>query len=214
LRLTIPEAFAVHRRIIDWGSSHSVDKVPDHALGVNPLTRKIMRWALADWRRTKFLNTWFAGTWGPRIEMDLVPGLACAAHLMVLAKQPPKTIDDYIDAGRAMQRLWLAAAARTIQLQPEMTPLIFSRYSRNGQRFSAHAHANVMAAEVSSELHKLAQSKDEASRAVFFCRVGYSSFPKARSMRLPLEKLLTSDEVRAEQQRAAAKLTATRSFHS
>jgi hypothetical protein len=199
LRLIIPEAYEVHRRIIDWGCSHSADKVPDQALGVNAVTRKMMRWALADWRRTNFLNTWFAGTWAPRLEMDLVPGFACAAHLLVLAEKPPTTFDHYVDAGRAMQRLWLAAAARSIQLQPEMTPLIFSRYNRQHQRFSSHHCANILAAQVATGLARLTNSEDEALRAVFFCRVGYASFPDARSVRLPLHKLVRPEAHRLQE---------------
>ena len=35
-----------------------------------------------------------------------------------------------------MQRFWLTATAQGLQLQPELTPLIFSRYVREGRVFS------------------------------------------------------------------------------
>ena len=35
LRLVTPEAYRVHRDVIEWGARFSVDKVPDQALGVN-----------------------------------------------------------------------------------------------------------------------------------------------------------------------------------
>jgi nitroreductase len=197
LRLTIPEAYEVHRRIIAWDSSHSSDKVPDQALGVTPLTLRAMRWALADWRRTKFLNKWFAGTWAPRIEMDLLPGLACGAHALVLAEKPPETANDYVQAGRAMQRLWLAAARRGLQLQPEMTPLIFSRYARERRVFSKEPGAAARALELRDQLSALVGSDSDAARVIFFCRVGYGSFPRARSTRLAVEQLLSSRETTA-----------------
>jgi hypothetical protein len=46
LRLTMPEAFEVHRRIIHWNATRSPDKVPDQALGVDKATLKLMKWAM------------------------------------------------------------------------------------------------------------------------------------------------------------------------
>ena len=47
------------------------------------------------------------GLIGNRIQLDLIPGLFCAAHFAILAPKPPEALDDYIEGGRAMQRLWL-----------------------------------------------------------------------------------------------------------
>ena len=51
IRLTIPEAYAVHRDIIEWNARFSEDRVPDQALGADPLSVKSMRWAMASWSR-------------------------------------------------------------------------------------------------------------------------------------------------------------------
>src|SRR5574340_359426 len=137
LRLTLPEAYLMHRDIIEWNARFSEDKVPDRALGLDAMTLRLMRWVMASWQRVEFFNTWLAGHLTPRIEMDLLPGLLCGAHFAIQADKPPATIDDYVTAGRAVQRFWLTATHLGLQLQPEMTPLIFATYVREGKQFSA-----------------------------------------------------------------------------
>lgn len=189
LRLTIPEAYQVHRSVIEWNARHSDDKVPDQALGVDLLTARLMRWVMASWERVVFFNKYLAGTWAPRIQMDLIPGIACAAHFAIVAENEPDTIDDYVDAGRAVQRLWLTTTKLGLQLQPEMTPLIFGRYARQGREFSKSAGAHTHALELLAQLEALL-GKDQALTAVFMGRIGAGQAPLSRSLRLSLGKLL------------------------
>jgi len=190
LRLTLPEAYAVHRDIIDWKSKFSEDKVPDQALGLDAMTLRLMRWVMANWRRVDFFNTYLAGHLVPRIEMDLLPGLFCAAHFAILAHKPPATIDDYVSAGRAIQRFWLTATSLGLQLQPEMTPLIFSRYVRENRSFSQQPRAMDRAAILTDKLSGLLQT-DSVERAVFLGRIGNGPVAASRSLRLSVERLLT-----------------------
>ena len=80
LRLTMREAFEVHRSVIEWNAQFSEDKIPDQAVGVDPLMLKLMRCVMQSRQRVDFFNTWLAGTLMPRLQLDLIPGLACAAH--------------------------------------------------------------------------------------------------------------------------------------
>ena len=187
LRLTTREAFEVHRTVIDWGKKYSSDRVPDKALGLDPVTLRLMRWALQDWRRVSFLNRWLAGTVLPRVQMDLLPPLFCAAHFVILRDPAPSTIDDYIESGRAIQRFWLAATALGLQQQPELTPIIFSRYVRNGIAFSKDPGAIKLAAA----LHRDTEALFEAclSQIVWLGRVGVSPAADARSLRRALTSL-------------------------
>lgn len=189
LRLTIPEAYEVHRSIIDWNKTFSEDKVPDKALGVDPATLRLMRWLMEDWKRVEFFNKWLAGTVAPRIQLDFIPGIACAAHFVILAASPPQTIDDYVAAGRAMQRLWLTATHLGLFVQPEMTPLIFSRYVRENRGFTATPQAESYARSLYARLQRII-GEGQAEYAVFMGRIGAGSTPKARSVRLPLDRLL------------------------
>jgi hypothetical protein len=188
IRLTIPEAYRVHREIIEWDAQFSEDRVPDRALGLDAATLKIMRWVMQSWDRVRFFNKCLAGTLAPRLQMDLIPGFACAAHFLILAPRPAQTVDDYVAAGRAVQRFWLTAAKLWLQLQPEQTPLIFAGYVRTGRRFSEVGAAAEQARRLTAELDALVGGAD-ARRAVFMGRIGGGNPAVARSVRLSLDKL-------------------------
>ncbi|HSQ81530.1 MAG TPA: nitroreductase family protein [Casimicrobiaceae bacterium] len=188
LRLTAPEAYAVHRDVIAWHSAFSDDRVPDGAIGLDPMTTRLMAWVMRSWRRVAFFNRYLAGTLVPRIELDLVPGLACAAHFLIVARTPPANIDDFVAAGRAMQRAWLTATSLGLQLQPEMTPLIFAMYVRAGRHFSSEIALWQRACELALRFERLAGP--DAAAAVFMGRLGEGPAPRARSLRLPLADLM------------------------
>lgn len=188
LRLTMPEAYTVHRDIIEWQARFSEDRVPDQALGLDVMTLKLMRWVMASWQRVRFFNTWLAGHLTPRIEMDLLPGLFCAAHFAILARRAPETLDDYVVAGRAVQRFWLTATRLGLQLQPEMTPLIFSRYVRDGVEFSRMPGATGIAAGLATRLAETFQDAP-VNQAAFMGRIGNGEVAISRSLRLPVERL-------------------------
>lgn len=188
LRLTIEEAYRVHRDIIEWHAQFSTDKVPDQALGASGGTVLMMRQVMKSWQRVKFFNSFLAGTWAPRIELDFIPSLCCAAHFVIHSTKPPTSPEDYVDAGRSIQRFWLQAAALQLQLQPEVTPLVFSRYSREARDFSASPHAMPLAHDIRARLEQLIGS-DMAGRAIFMGRVGHGQAAKARSIRKPMSEL-------------------------
>ena len=181
LRLTLHEAFEVHRDIIHWGRRFSPDRVPDQALGADALTLKLMRWAMHDWARLQFLNKWLAGTWAPRLQMDLLPGLLCGAHFVLLRDRAPSTPDDYVEAGRVVQRLWLTATALGLQHQPELTPLIFARYVREGRPFSASLPAQALARQLTDQTQRVVGT--DLPHAVWIARIGQAPVASSRSVR-------------------------------
>lgn len=188
IRLTIPEAYDVHRAVIQWNAQFSEDRMPDAAIGLDPVTLRLMQWAMVSWKRVDFLNTYLAGHLFPRIELDLLPALRCAAHFVLIRNEEPQGIDDHVEAGRALQRFWLTATQLGLQFQPEMTPLIFSQYAHHGVSFSKVAPAAQRAKDLAIDLEKLIGVS--TSKVVFMGRVGFGRPPKARSMRLSLDKLL------------------------
>jgi nitroreductase len=191
LRLTIPEAYQVHRSIIEWNARFSEDRIPEQALGASWLTARLMRFAMKSWSRIEFMNKWLGGTVVPRIELDLLPSLACGAHFLIASPRPSRQIGDYVEAGAAMQRFWLTATTLGLQVQPEMTPLIFARYVRDGRRFSTMKHAEVLSKEIAGALERVF-GPELSARGVFMGRIGEGDAANARSLRLPLDALLTS----------------------
>lgn len=193
LRLTIREAYEVHRDIIEWNAQFSKDKVPDQALGASLPTLVLMRQVMKSWGRVQVFNRFLAGTWAPRIELDLIPGLACAAHFVICAKKPATTIDDYVAAGRATQRFWLTATLLGLQLQPEVTPLVFARYARKRLQFSESPGSLQRAERVAERLANLV-GQENAEHAVFMGRVGDGAAARARSTRRELSDLMHRPE--------------------
>lgn len=187
LRLTMPEAYQVHARIIEWNARTSRDRVPDRALGVDPGTLKLMKWAMTSWNRLSKMNR-VMGTWAPRLQMDLVPGIACAAHFVLKARTAPQGIDDYVEAGRAVQRFWLTLTHLGLVMQPEMTPLIFSKYVLDRREFTRTPGLFEAAERLRERAQELIYSGPGAP--VYMGRLGAGPQPRARSERRPLEELL------------------------
>ncbi len=190
IRLTSESAYHVHTRIIQWRARYSEDRIPDRAIGLDPLTTRFMEWAMGSWRRVSFMNRWFAGTLAPRLQLDYLPGRACAAHAVLLCAEEPLTVDHQVAAGRALQRLWLAATGMGLQMQPEMTPILFSEYVRKGVDFSPVPHHAQTAREVARRLEAMLGPERPMSRTVCMLRLGGGRDPSSRSLRLPLNRLL------------------------
>lgn len=190
LRLRLPEAFEVHRRVIQWDARYSADRIPDQALGVDRLTLGMMRQAMSSWERIDFLNTWLGGTIAPRLMMDWLPAVACAAHVAIIAKQPPTSIDDYVAGGRAVQRFWLNATRLGLQHQPAVTPLVFARYAREERNFTETPSLVGQAQKMATLLDGLLGGK--VLPAIWLGRIGEGSPAASRSVRRPLSELLTN----------------------
>lgn len=195
IRLTIEEAYRVHASIIEWNATHSVDRVPDAALGADPLSLLAMRWAMRSWERTRFVSRYLGGTIPPRIQLDFLPALLCAAHVVIVDREAPaagardERLDADFDAGAAVQRFWLTAEKLDLRHQPEMTPLVFSRYADGGVRFTGDAQAIAAARAVRVSLGTLL-GIDTVPKAVWLGRIGTGNRARARSLRLPLDRLI------------------------
>ena len=194
IRLTIEEAYRVHASVIQWKASFSEDRVPDAAVGLDPLSLAAMRWVMGSWPRTRFVARYLGGTLAPRLQLDLLPGLMCGAHVVVLSRDASSRVADSdrdLAAGRAVQRFWLTAEKLGLRHQPEMTPLIFSRYAAEGRRFTNDEAALRTAQQVRARLDGLIGA-DRRARAVWIGRIGEGPRASARSVRLPLESLMVS----------------------
>ena len=191
LRLTCPEAYEVHRSVIEWNARFSIDRIPDQAVGVDPLTARLMHWVMESWERVDFFNRYLGGTVAPRIQLDFLPAIGCAAHLLLLPRRPLESIEDHVRAGEVMQRLWLTVTSLGLNLQPEMTPVIFRWYVRRGRSISAAPGIDSGAARLAANFESIA-GVDAAAPFAFFCRVGAGNSPWARSLRRELGDLMVA----------------------
>jgi len=191
IRLTTREAYDVHRQVIEWRAQYSNDRIPDQAVGLDAMTTRLMQWAMASWGRVRFLNTCLAGTIAPRLQLDFLPGMRCGAHFLIVANDLPLAAHDYVTGGRALQRFWLTASALGLQFQPEMTPLVFDSYARQGIEFTKNRRGIRTAGRISRRLEAMF-GRDTVPRAVFLGRIGHGKAPTARSLRKPLTQLMTT----------------------
>ncbi len=191
LRLTCKEAYEVHKEVIEWGAQYSQDRIPQGAVGVDPATARLMRWVMQKWERVVFFNTYLLGTVPPRLQLDVLPAMACSAHVLVTPKHSLENWLDYVHSGEVMQRLWLTATSVGLHLQPEMTPVIFRWYCHSGDKISTQPEIDAAAAVLAEQFENVTRL-DKTDAFTFFCRVGVSSVPRSRSTRLPVESLLIS----------------------
>ena len=189
-RLTMYEGYLVHKEIIDWNQRYSETKIPEQALGVDWLTARMMQSLFKSWDRVKFANTFLAGTVLPRIQLDFIPSLKSSAHFAITAESQPKTPEEFVAAGRAIQRFWLMSAKLNLGFQPEQTPVIFSRYIDNNLQFTKDSNVNANAAKGKALFESIMGQPD---KVVFLGRLGRSKAPLSRSIRRPLKELLIND---------------------
>jgi nitroreductase len=187
IRMTIPEAYAVHRSVIAWRATTSEDRMPDASLGAGPVTLGLMRHAMASFERLDRMNRW-TGTLFARLALDFVPGVRCSAQLALISDREPSHLHHRIAAGRAVQRLWLAATKLDLQMQPQYTPLVFARYGREGRRFTRMDRAQTEAATIADDLRRILGRAD--AKAIWLARIGPTRPVGGRSLRLPLSSLI------------------------
>jgi hypothetical protein len=189
IRLICPEAYPVHRDIIEWNARYSADRIPEQAVGVDPLTARIMRWVMGDWERVRFFNRYLGGTILPRVQLDFLPALACASHVLLKPNGVESGLIGHLRAGIALQRLWLTASRLGLHLQPEMTPLIFRWYVQAGRKISSTQGVDDAAVRLARQFERLT-SAQPVDNFAFLCRVGFSRRPYSRSLRKELSTLI------------------------
>jgi hypothetical protein len=194
IRLTIPEAYAVHRAVIDWNATTSEDRLPAASLGAGRALLAMMQHAMVSWQRLDRLNRW-TGTLTPRMALDFLPGVRCSAQFALIADRVQSGLPQRLAAGRATQRMWLTGTARGLQMQPQYTPLVFARYARENRRFSSVQRARTQALAVAEGLARTLGSA--AERTVWLARIGPARAAGGRSLRLPLSALIADEAPKA-----------------
>jgi len=191
IRLRCREAYVVHRRMLDWDNRFSPSGLPATAIGLDPMTSKLMRWAMKDWSRVKMMN--LLGTGAASMQIDILPGLNCAGHFTVTWRNPraqAPTPEDLLRAGERLQRFWLTATRLGLAIQPGLAPIAFATHAITGVRFTEQPELLAKAEKLAVEVKRVTGS--EVDQLVFMGRIGRpkSMRSTSRSHRRPLEELL------------------------
>ena len=221
IRLRIPEAFGVHRRVIDWTTRHSRTGIPAEAVGLDRATLRLMRWAMQSWPRMHGLNR-VAGTLAAAAQLDVAPGLRSAGFFVV---RPAGATDPHaahpvaagtgaspgangdrvgrlLRAGQHIQRFWLTATRLGLAVQPNMATLIFAQYGAAGVPFTRAGGMRAEAARLGAAFRRATGHGPEG--AVFLGRIGEPRPrpPAARSVRRPVAELVRAAPGPAAPERA------------
>ena len=191
IRLRAREAFAVHRRVVDFVHPRSPNGIPAGALGLDRFTTSLMRWAMRDWKRMHRVNR-VSGTWAAAAQMDLRTALASAAFFVIRPSQPlleEGRVLALLRAGERLQRFWLTASAMGLGVQPALATVIFADHGARGTGFTADPK---LAARARQLAERFSQALGDPTGVLFMGRIGAlpPGLPGPRSVRLPLEELI------------------------
>ena len=200
-RFSMKEGFDVHSKVIEYtpeeldtsplknaNRAYSKNKMPLKSLGVNPVIQGLIKWSLADWPRFEFMSKYLGSTLFPRFLMDWLPVIKSSAAFAIVAEQPPKDLASYINAGKAIQRLWLKATELNLGFQPGQTPVFMSELLRQNIQFTQNPqtveHANKM-----EQRYQALFPGNQHEKIVFMGRIGFGPQVQYRSVRLSLDEL-------------------------
>ena len=109
-RLAMPESYPNLAVAFDPDANalYTPRRMPVASTPLDPVSRRLVVWALQNQRRMQRTSA-VLGTAMTRLQLDLLPGLRCGAHLALLAPLVPNTLADHVCAGRTFARLWLTA---------------------------------------------------------------------------------------------------------
>jgi nitroreductase len=195
-RLAMPEIYPALAVAIDPDprARFSHDRMPALSIPLDPLSRRLMLWALQSAPRLRVMNKLF-GTALARLQLDLLPGLRCAAHMALIAPRLPCTRAEHVASGRALQRAWLTAERLGLRLQPEYTPVALSR----------KVHCGLTLTKVTAIQSRIERLVDEygallapipTERCLMLARLGEGPPAQARALRLTLDELTVSSPTR------------------
>lgn len=190
IRFRMEAAFHQGKEVLDWNNRFSPDKMPVQTLPLAPSSLSMMRWAMQSWNRVRIMNTYFAGTAGPRLEMDLIPGLCSGAHFAIVSRQPLDENDTntLLAMGGAVQRFWLTLTKLGLAMQPSFAALVFGYHGAHGTAFTEPG-LQKKAQKVTADFTRL--YKTAIDNTIFMGRIGIPvKVSDSRSLRKPLEDLL------------------------
>jgi hypothetical protein len=183
-----------------------------NTIGHHELFKKEIRWSTAEAERTRdgldlptmelklseevgfrvaadraamdLLSQWNAGRSFMKMTRE---NIASSSGLVIISTQDA-TPAGWLEAGRAVQRVWLKATEQACSVHPCAAPILLSHHVRfgNGSGFDTTERSALL--DLSLRLSRIFNLGTR--EPVFMMRLAYAPSPTARSLRLPLNELL------------------------
>lgn len=190
IRLSIPETYLTHKKMMDFENDFSQDKVPVKASGVSPLTQKLLKFGIQNWKRIDFMNTFLGATMVSQLEMDFLPGINCAAHYIIEWKnsEDVNNIQSLLSAGQSLQRFWLQLTQLGLAMQPAVATIAFAYYGKNKIFFTKNLSMQKQALKLCQQIDHIV----DVNKIVFMGRVGVpkTTLQQPRSTRKDLSEII------------------------
>ncbi|HQQ95064.1 MAG TPA: Rv1355c family protein [Bacteroidia bacterium] len=134
----------------------------------------------------RLLNQWNGGGAFKKLTKKSIDSAAAVGVITM----PNDALNDYLQGGRLMQKVWLEANARGIAFQPVASSLfIYARVFRaSGKGLSEKGIRQLMALRPAFEK---TFGLNESRKGIFFFRLSMASEPVVRSLRKPLEEVFS-----------------------
>lgn len=190
IRVLAPEMVDAYRKAIRWDTTTCDQGLPSKALGLNPLSAKLFRPLLSDTSLFLFFQKYLGGRFFAKLELDIAPSFMCGANILITAKKRPTTVEDFLEAGAAIQRFWLTATKLGLLHQPNYVPVAMNIYGRDHRSFSKNPTLLSKAVKIREGLVSLLGSTEAADNLVWVGRIGEGTPATSRSLRLPLSELI------------------------
>ncbi|RMG28713.1 MAG: hypothetical protein D6721_07755, partial [Gammaproteobacteria bacterium] len=150
-------------------------------LHLPPGGRQVLR-LVCDWRRMRWLNALGADRMLGAFEgFELV---RCGA-LVAIGTPAPPALEDWVAAGRVLERVWLELNAAGVAVHPSFVlPDLLHRLATTAVPAALEAAARDVAAAFRA-------AWPDGGFPCMLLRTGYARSPAVRARRLPLERILT-----------------------
>ncbi|SHG01072.1 Rv1355c family protein [Pedobacter caeni] len=189
LRLYTPtghhELFNLELRFTKEESERTGDGLDLESFGLTPGEAIGMRIA-KDPEVLSLLKKWKMGTGLERLSKK--SGIASSA--IALITMPAHTSADFINGGRAVERMWLTANHAGIAIHPMTASILHFNILKYGEGLNQDSYLKDRFTELNGIFYDCFSTVDQKEEvSVFLCRLFYSEKEDAPSKRLPIDKI-------------------------
>jgi len=174
-------------REIRWTAQdveHTKDGIDVLSLGLSPSHVSALE-VIKDYNVLAFLKQLKKGTFVETATLRSIK-LASAIGLITMERASP---ENYIQGGRALERLWLMSEKHQLALHPIISPLYF--FPRIEGAMETGLSQEEMAETKAEKLKFMELFQIDAEQAgVFLFKLSYAERPSIKSLRLPVEDIL------------------------
>lgn len=190
IRLVLEKAHKILQQVIQWDKSKTDFGISYSALGLSKSTTLFMKLLFNHWNLVYFFNYHMGGAKLLSLELDYLPGKNSAGFFSIEAHKSldNMSLEELIETGMQIQRVWLYLTKLNISMQPCYTSITFSYYERKNTLLTDNPKITAKIKTLAQDFKMLGFSE----KTVFIARIGHpvSGNKTNRSTRLSLDDLI------------------------